>query len=61
MSDPNLQEFIDALGSPEEWAKIPEETLTGIEIEHDEKSRMIIGSVATREEIQAAIDTLGQE
>lgn len=61
MSDFFSKEFVDALGSPEEWAKIPDETVTSIEIEHDDESRKIIGSVATKEEIQTALDSLGQE
>jgi hypothetical protein len=61
MSELFSQEFVDALGSPEEWSKIADKTVMSTNVEHDNTSRKIVGSVATIEEVQATLDSLEQD
>lgn len=59
-----VSKFIDALGTPEEWSRIPDETVTAEvtpgESTPDADTQKIIGSVSTKEEIDQALDSLKQ-
>ncbi|GEM_PF-4968813 len=60
-----LARFIDALGTPEEWSRIPAETVA-VEVVSDEvvpdaNLKTKIGSVATKEEVDRALLLLKQD
>lgn len=58
-----LDKFIDAIGKPEEWSKVYTETVliddTPETILYTDE-RKIIGSVATKQEVNHALDSLRQ-
>lgn len=61
----DVNKFIDALGTPEEWSRIPDETtpeeVTPGKSTPDVNTQKIIGSVSTKEEIDQALDSLKQD
>jgi len=64
--------FIVALGTPEEWSRNTPETVSvevtpdvnstvAVDVTPDVTSKKIIGSVATKEEVDLALDSLKQD
>lgn len=51
-----LENLIGAIGTPKDWSRDPNTETVSVEMLPKEESRRIIGSVATKEEVDRALD-----